>query len=204
MNRYAGGRKAFDQPQNILKFVLLAGVVSTTVSATFGLASLYVGGLVHGNGHVIWLTWWVGDLVSDVVYASLLLIWSAPPYPRWKPARIPETVLLAGAVFLVGQAVFGGWLMPRQNYPIGYLTILPLLWAAWRFGLHGASAAALMTSVIAIMGTLHGFGPFATQQPRAALHLLQTFLGYRELDRPRAGLGGYPTESGPPPSQHGA
>jgi signal transduction histidine kinase/integral membrane sensor domain MASE1 len=181
VNRYARGKEAFDQPKSILKFVILAGVVSTTVSATIGTTSLALSGLARGNSHDIWMTWWVGDLVSDIVMASLLLIWSAKPYPQWKAVQIPEALLLMGSVLLVGQAVFGGWFISRGYSTFEYLAIPPLLWAAWRFGLHGASAAALMMSVIAILGTLHGFGPFITRQPEQSLRMLQLFMGTASL-----------------------
>ncbi|MFY9527774.1 MAG: MASE1 domain-containing protein [Candidatus Acidiferrales bacterium] len=40
VNRYAGGREAFYSAQNTFKFSILAGLLSTTVAATFGVTSL--------------------------------------------------------------------------------------------------------------------------------------------------------------------
>ena len=40
VNRFAGGLRAFDHPQNVLKFAILAGIFATTLSATAGATSL--------------------------------------------------------------------------------------------------------------------------------------------------------------------
>src|SRR5712692_6051908 len=57
VNRFAGGRKTFDHAQNIFKFAFLAGIVSTTVSPTLGVASLSLGGFANwADIGAIWLT----------------------------------------------------------------------------------------------------------------------------------------------------
>lgn len=40
VNRFAHGRRVFDRPPDILKFVLLGGVLSPSVSAAFGVTTL--------------------------------------------------------------------------------------------------------------------------------------------------------------------
>src|SRR3990170_2314328 len=44
VNRFAGGRDVFERPRDILRFAVLAGMVSTMVSATFGVTTLSIGG----------------------------------------------------------------------------------------------------------------------------------------------------------------
>jgi integral membrane sensor domain MASE1 len=44
VNRFAGGRRAFDRTQDLFKFAVLAAVISTMVSATCGVTSLALGG----------------------------------------------------------------------------------------------------------------------------------------------------------------
>ncbi|HSY54807.1 MAG TPA: MASE1 domain-containing protein, partial [Opitutaceae bacterium] len=178
VNRFAGGRSAFDQSPNILRFILLAAGLSTAVSATMGVTTLCLGGFAPWAGYgSIWLTWWIGDAVSDFVLAPFLLIWLAK-FPRtWKSSQLTEALLLTFFIFLIGQALFAGWFVPKGAiYAIECLAIPPLIWAAWRFGLHGASAAALLISVIAINGTLRELGPFALKDHNAALIVLQTFV----------------------------
>jgi integral membrane sensor domain MASE1 len=44
VRRFARGRQVFERAQDIIKFAFLAGMVSTTISATIGVTSLCLGG----------------------------------------------------------------------------------------------------------------------------------------------------------------
>lgn len=177
VRRYAKGRQAFDRAGNVFRFVILAGMVSPVVSATFGVTSLSLGGFAAWDRYsAIWSTWWLGDMVSAILIAPLLIIWITKPFPRIKFSQWFEILFLVILVWGVGQIVFGGWLFSQFGYyPLEYLGIPLLLYAVFRFGQHGAITMAFMMSVIAIRGTLHGFGPFASRDPNEALLLLQAF-----------------------------
>ena len=87
VNRFAGGWRAFERTQSIFKFVLLAAMASTVISASLGVICLCLSGGAHWDQYwAIWLTWWMGDMVSDVVVAPLLLIWFAKSFIRHAPA----------------------------------------------------------------------------------------------------------------------
>src|SRR5881396_806123 len=76
VKRYAHGAKVFDRAYDIFKFVLLAAVISTAISATCGVGSLWLGREVGWQQYpAIWLTWWLGDMLGALVVAPLLLIW---------------------------------------------------------------------------------------------------------------------------------
>lgn len=176
-NRLAGGKGAFDHAQTIFKFILFPSVLSTTISATCGVATLCFTGLAFWREyHLIWQTWWIGDVVSDVIVAPLFLIWATRP-GKESPARRAEALLLSLVILLVGQFVFGTWLPETKSYPLEYLAVPPLVWIALRFYQHGASAAAFLISALALWGTLHGYGPFAGHPQNESLLLLQTFMG---------------------------
>ena len=53
VTRFANGCHAFDRPRDIVRFVGLAGVLSTTVSATVGVASLSLGGYARDRKSVV-------------------------------------------------------------------------------------------------------------------------------------------------------
>jgi PAS domain S-box-containing protein len=179
VNRFARGRDAFGRAQDIVRFVALAGLVSTTVAATFGVTSLSIGGFARWSDYrAIWLTWWLGDAVGALIVAPPLLLWSRHSEGRWDPRRLGEALLLLLCLFLVGQTVFDGWLPMRiRNYPLEFVCIPFLVWAAVRFGQRETATAAVVLSALAISGTLRGFGPFARETPNESLLLLQAFLG---------------------------
>jgi light-regulated signal transduction histidine kinase (bacteriophytochrome) len=74
--------------------------------------------------------------------------------------------------------VFGG-LFPFgvQNYPLEFICIPLLIWAAFRFTQRETATIACGLSAVAIWGTLHGFGPFFRDTPNESLVLLQVFMG---------------------------
>lgn len=178
VTRFANGRRAFDRPRDVFTFVGLAALLSTTVSATMGVTSLSLGGYADwGDYDAIWLTWWLGDAAGDLVVAPLIMCWATPRRMRWTRRRVCEVALLVECVLLLAQAVFNGLLGPAMhNYPVAFLCIPPLLWAAFRFGQREAVTVIALLSGIAIMGTLRGLGPFARPSPNESLLLLQAYM----------------------------
>jgi PAS domain S-box-containing protein len=182
VQRFAGGIKAFQRIRNLFKFVALAVVLSTTVSATLGVTSLCLTGHeVWSNYLPIWFTWWLGDMVGALIVAPLLVVWITQQPPHLPPKQMLEaaglllvSVLLGYVIFLEGTA-FGA------TNQVKYMTLLPLLWAALRFRQHGAVTAVLMMSTIALWGTMRGVGPFITPEPNLSLLFLQAFLGTMTL-----------------------
>ena len=162
INRFARGREVFDRPKTIAWFVLLAGMGSTAISATLGVTSLTVaGGARWENYASIWLTWWMGDMVSAIIITPLFLIWSSRALARLRPLQIMELLTMLLLIALIGRFVFlGGLPAGIKDSPLEYLALPPLLWAAIRFGPRGASLAAFCMSGLALWGTLRGFGPF--------------------------------------------
>jgi diguanylate cyclase (GGDEF)-like protein/PAS domain S-box-containing protein len=178
VNRFARGSKAFDRTQDVFRFAFFAGMISTAVSATFGITSLFLGGFAKWPSYAsIWLTWWLGDGVSDVVVAPLLLLWSRRSRLVWTRFRVIEALLLLPLLVVVGRVVFGGLLPFRSSrYPLEFLCIPLLVWAAFRLGEREAALATLIISGIAIWGTLNGLGPFAIGMRNDSLLLLDLFL----------------------------
>src|SRR6185295_11447082 len=133
-NRFADGVRAFDRMQGVFKFAALAALASTTVSATIGVVSLLLGGLLTSSSlGSVWLTWWLGDAVGALVFGPLLVLGLSAPDTGRHRARALETGALFLVVVLVSLIVFAG-LSPSQTktYPLEFLCFLPLLWAAFR------------------------------------------------------------------------
>lgn len=179
VNRFANGRNAFERVPDVFRFAILAGVVSTAVAATFGVTALSLGGFAPWADYKgIWLTWWLGDGVGDVVVAPLLLLWISNPRIRWSWSWLGELLALETSLVLTAEIVFCGLFFRwPKNYPLEYLCIPFLIWAALRFGKRKAATATFVLSAIAIWGTLHGIGPFAIGTRNESLLLLQSFVG---------------------------
>jgi diguanylate cyclase (GGDEF)-like protein len=179
VRRYVRGQQAFERAQDIFKFALLAGMVSTTISATIGVTSLALGGFANWTEYgAIWRTWWLGDGVGAVLVTPLVLLWRENPRLSWTREQILELTLLFLGLFFTVWIVFGGRFHSEvKNYPLEYLCIPFLIWAAFRFGRRKAATATCVLAGIAIWGTLQGYGPFSRETLNTSLLLAQSFVG---------------------------
>lgn len=169
---------SFDRLNDVIGFALIS-LVSTAVSATFGASSLVLFTQTPLIAFFdIWLTWWIGDLLGALVVATTLMVW-------FKPSSILEKIssLLEG-LGLVLLIVIISWYVFSNQPPIDTIhqamiyVIFPfIIWAALRFGQHGATAGNFLISAIAIWGTVNGLGPFGQDSINESLILLQTFMG---------------------------
>src|SRR5688572_857520 len=177
VERFARGRHVFDRPPDIFRFVLLAAIVSTTVSATIGVTTLALGGFASWNDYLpIWLTWWLGDVAGALLVTPLLLTWNQRAFALKSARQWGEALLLVAVLVATAVAVFVGLYEPTQNYPLAFVCIPPLVWTAFRFGQRETAVALLVVLWIAMWGTLRDNGPFATTPSFARLLVLQAFM----------------------------
>ena len=70
---------------------IFAAVLSTIVSATIGVTSLQLGGLVARGSFVeTWRSWWLGDAIGALLVAPMILVWATARRPLVRPERMPE------------------------------------------------------------------------------------------------------------------
>jgi diguanylate cyclase (GGDEF)-like protein len=183
LNCFANGRNAFDRARDILKFAFLAATVSTLVSATIGVTSLSIGGFIQPKDFGrVWFTWWLGDTIGSILLTPLLVLWSVDPRVRWSPSQVLERAFFLSLFILLNLVVFGGLTpLSQENYPLEFLCVPFFIWSAFRFGQRETAVAVAVLGAIAIWGTLHGYGPFATRASEESLLLLQSFMGVKAL-----------------------
>src|SRR6266487_162374 len=176
VNRFAGGTSVFDRPQGVFKFAV-AAAVSTIISPFFGVTSLALGGFADwANYGAIWLTWWLGDTTGDLLIAPLIILWSVASKRQWNRSQAVEVGVLLLLLFVLSEAVFGGWLaISARNYPIAFICGPIVIWTAFRFTQRETATGIFILSAIAIWGTLHGFGPFVRETENQSLLALQSW-----------------------------
>jgi diguanylate cyclase (GGDEF)-like protein len=113
-----------------------------------------------------------------VVVTPLVLLWKENLRVNWTREQIAELALLFLGLFFTAEVVFGGRFHSEvRNYPLEYLSIPFLIWAAFRFGRRKAATATCILAGIAIWGTIQGFGPFSRETLNTSLLLVQSFVG---------------------------
>jgi integral membrane sensor domain MASE1 len=163
---------SLERVRDVLALVVLAGIVSTTVSASIGVTSLLIGDeIVSGDFGLVWRTWWLGDMGGNLIVAPVLLIAATQwPFDR-APGRWPEAC--ASALLLGGVCA----LVFTREIAVTFLIFPPLLWVALRFWQPGAAGAALIVAAIAVPLTEDNIGPFSGNSPDDRLLLAQALVG---------------------------
>jgi PAS domain S-box-containing protein len=174
-----GFRTSLDRLRDVLGLIVLAAIFSTMVSATIGVVSLYLGGIVSAAQFgPTWQAWWLGDLIGDLLVAPALLVWASAPRVRPPPRRVLEGAALGVAVIAASVVIFGRpATMRADTFQQAYLVFPPLVWASLRFEQRGAASAAFVVSLFAVWGTATGHGPFVRLELHEGLFALQTFMG---------------------------
>jgi signal transduction histidine kinase len=166
--RFTGGRQTFYEGKKILKYALLAGVMSTAVSATVGVGAMTLEGFANPSQFIIiWLSWWLGDLGGALVVAPLIVLYWNEPGFVFSFRKFSSVVLLYVGLFVITLFVFGsplvwdvGFDMDTLGIPATFIIMPVMLLIAINLGLRETAAAVLLVSATATVETFFGRGPF--------------------------------------------
>ena len=178
VRRFIGARNPFDRVRDTLTFVSISlpmGLIASSV----GVLSLCLGGFLPADLALDrWSNWWIGDTGGVLVMTPVILTCWHQGWPRWSGPRRREGVILFGTVMLFAMAIFLWWHpASRHKYPADLL-ILPLIaWVAVRFTQREVTLLVLLVLTIALVGTVNGRGPYASNEPWSMLPVLQAFIG---------------------------
>jgi signal transduction histidine kinase len=179
LSRVAGFRLSLDRLRDVLALIVLAAALSTMISATIGVSTLYTAGLVQQSRLAeTWRTWWVGDAIGALLVAPAILVWARRPRFHASPRALLEAAMLALGVMLASLLVFIAPITSGGG-PLGqaYVFFPLLMWAAIRFGPRGSVTTTVVVSAIAVIGSVLGRGPFAQPTLHGSLLTLQAFMG---------------------------
>jgi signal transduction histidine kinase len=173
--------RSFDSVGDVLIFIVYAAVLAPLVSATIGSLSLCLGDPRQWDRFVrLWLTWWMGDGFGALIVSPFLLSWSSSR--KIDRRDIPELISLFVLLLIVVLIVFGGWFPgPVKTYPLAYLCLPCLLWAAVKFDQRIVTSSIVLMAGLAVWGAKHGYGPFVQPSPNVTLLLLMSFVGTATL-----------------------
>lgn len=182
--RKFGFDPAFRKLNDALLLIFMGAMLSTLISASIGIFSLYYfSGVISSSQEVIntFFAWWVGDMLSDLVITPLILAYAIRNNfkpNRFKPAKIFELFALYALTVITSLIVFGREFgIISRNMPIAYLVPPFIIWAVLSFSLRNVMNIVALISGIAIWGILNGNGPFVVGPLWQNLLILQGFIG---------------------------
>lgn len=162
--------------RDVLGLTVFAAVGSTTLSASIGVAVLFVTH-VHpwSNIGAAWLMYWLGDGMGVLLVAPLALtfptLWKIRP--RLRIAELTALILLLSvACFFI---FTDRTLFTLKLNVLGFAVFPFVIWGAIRFGVSGCALTTLVIAAIATAATAQGAGPFARDIPLLSAALLQLY-----------------------------
>lgn len=171
LNR-VGFRIAMERVRDVIAFVALGAIVSTAISATFGVTSLSLAGDAVGSDYLQeWLLWWFGDLIGALLVAPMILVWISHIRRSQRVEHPLEAIVLLSAVGFASILIFlgGHWQYPALIFPL-------LVWAALRVRQIGTTTTVFVVGALATWGTVHGSVPIGGATPTESVQILQGLL----------------------------
>ncbi|MBW4522770.1 MAG: MASE1 domain-containing protein [Scytolyngbya sp. HA4215-MV1] len=174
LNRLGDRRPLLEHSQTVIRFVVLGAMLSPLISALVGVTSLCLSERapwsLYGN---IWWTWWTSNAVGILIFTPLLLVWRKFPLRRDRLSMQRSTEFLLLLLLFITISIIAFW----RGYALEYMLLPLLVWAAFRFQLHGTTLLIVVIAAISIFGTVREIGSFVRPTLTESLLLLQSFIG---------------------------
>ena len=184
LNRWSSGYKTFETPSRIAKFTLICLVPTALVGS-----SLVVGALILGDDFGLadplasplgtFITWWLADAAGTVIVAPVIVLWVTTPLSPPSKSAALEAIAVFIAAAVIGVVAYSPLLGGDANDPllpyralVGFLIVLPLMWAGLRGGQRDTATAAFIFCGIAVWGFSAGTGSFPSADLNGSLLLL--------------------------------
>jgi PAS domain S-box-containing protein len=178
IGRWSGGSGTFASPVQVAKFALVSAGPATVISATVGVVTLCLAGFANlANFNPIWTTWWLGDVAGALVVTPVIVLWAQTDWRKFDRAELARVAAVLSCAVAVGLISFSPFLRPAAySSALGFLAIVPLIWAALRRGPRETATVGLILAGFAIWGTIENSGPFAHTELNDSFLLLLTFM----------------------------
>ncbi len=177
VRRFCGSLMPLDTPRRVLALIMLAAVPSATISATVEAIMMAPQGAQTAG--VQWLLHWTGYALGGLIVAPLVLTahqsWNA--WKQMSTLRWGEAAVLAVLLTTVVSFIFS------SRLPLVFLTLLPMLWVALRFGMFATSLATALFAFLALYYTAAGLGPYAGTgyTPKSSALMVQSLLVFASI-----------------------
>src|SRR5262249_51244687 len=151
--------------------------LAPAIAATVALIALSLGhALPWSEIAWNWWTWWQGDAAGIIIVAPLVLSWSIRAPLDWSRERILEAAVFAASLMAATWLTFRSSSPDRIPYPLTFLILPFIIWAALRFSQREVATASAAVCTVAVWYTVAQRGPFASFSLNENLLLLLAFV----------------------------
>lgn len=177
--RATEGLPRLDSMRTVRTLVLVAAPLGALLGALVGVTALVFGNLLGPDAiPTAGAVWWTGDLLGALVVAPLLLTWQQDGSATTSARGPIEVVLLCLGTVVAAELGLGRGIRVPDLIRLDYLYLLfPfVIWASLRFGARGASLLTFTVTIIAVLRTVEGAGPFNTATVGGTLFAVACYL----------------------------
>src|SRR5260370_205239 len=181
ISRWSNGHQTFGTPSSIAKFEIISFAPTTMISPTIVLAGFILANkLSFSDSVVTWLTWWLADAAGTLVIDPVVVLWAMMPlrsFSKWNSLQSSAVAILVSCIVIVSssQVIVSNLisndlnvLLPYRSL-LGFLVLLPLMWAGLRGNQRNVATAALIFLGFAVWGFSVGSDPFPKTDLNGAL-----------------------------------
>lgn len=169
--RFTGTRNPFGRSRDVVSFIFVATLLSTSLSALVGVSALCAATGKWDLFGASALTWWLGDATGALLVTPLVIA-LGPRTANAGAFRERMEFLLAASV------TTGLWYVSFFRIPALMVLFIPwIAIVALRLSPFFSSAIVFLLAALATWGTLQGAAPFAAETLHQSLLLQQAFIG---------------------------
>jgi PAS domain S-box-containing protein len=181
ISRWSNGHQTFGTPSSIAKFGIISFAPTAMISSTIAMAGFILTNTPSFSDSVVsWLTWWLADAAGILVITPVVVLWAMMPLRSISKWNLLESVAVFALVSIIGIVAYspliGSDLISNDlNVPLphrsllGFLVLLPLMWAGLRGNRCNVATAALIFFGMAVWGFSVGNDPYPKTDLNGAL-----------------------------------
>lgn len=174
--RFFKNKNLFQRGGETFKFIGVSLLIGLTGS-TMGLLILAGTGSLQAPALLTWLLWVMAETVGILLFTPFILSWFQEFRFKWSRRLSMETAIFMS--FLITMVVISSVPYFSQivwkSFP--YLVVPVFLWLAFRFNLQISISGILLVSLLSVLFTINGIGPFVMESSHQSLLMLQLFIG---------------------------
>jgi PAS domain S-box-containing protein len=181
ISRWSNGHQTFRTPSGIAKFAIISFAPTTMISSAIVLAGFILANKLSLSDSVVtWLTWWLADAAGTLVIAPVVVLWAMIPLRSSSKWNLLESIAVSALVSIIGIVAYSpligsdiigsdlNVLLPYRSL-LGFLVLLPMMWAGLRGNRCNVATAALIFFGMAVWGFSAGNDPFPKTDLNGAL-----------------------------------
>jgi PAS domain S-box-containing protein len=178
-----GSPVRLDRLRNVAIFCLCGVFLGPFLSSFLDSAFVAMNHWGQGRYWEIWRIRFTSNVLAALTVAAFIVTWvtgGIDSLRQLSRRRLLEGICLLFGLITISFVLFNG-IGPEENSALLYVPLPFLLWAAVRFGSHGATAATSTVAFLAILGVAHGHGPFSEKSAEQNALSVQVFLIFMSM-----------------------